>query len=96
MGVAMIQINNKYFIKVEEDQFTVCEKYINKNDEVCYKALTYHPSFTSALEKIMRLEQVKKLNEKDMTLFEALEIFKNTNEDFRKTLKTYIEVYEFL
>ena len=92
----MIQINNKYFIKVEEDQFTVCEKYINKNDEVCYKALTYHPSFTSALEKIMRLEQVKKLNEKDITLFEALEIFKNTNEDFRKTLKTYIEVYEFL
>lgn len=92
----MIQINNKYFIKAEEDQFTVCEKYINKNDEVCYKALTYHPSFTSALEKIMRLEQVKKLNEKDVTLFEALEILKNTNEDFRKMLKTYIEVYECL
>ena len=92
----MIQINNKYFIKAEDDQFTVCEKYLNKNEEVCYKALTYHPSFTSALEKIMRLEQVKKLNEKDVTLFEALEILKNTNEDFRKTLKTYIEVYEFL
>lgn len=44
----------------------------------------------------MKLEQVKKLNEKDVTLFEALEILKNTNEDFRKTLKTYIEVYEFL
>lgn len=92
----MIQINNKYFIKAEEDQFTVCEKYLNKNEEVCYKALTYHPSFTSALEKIMRLEQVKKLNEKDVTLFEALEILKNINEDFRKTLKTYIEVYEYL
>lgn len=92
----MIQINNKYFIKAEEDQFTVCEKYINKNDEVCYKALTYHPSFTSALEKIMRLEQVKKLNEKDVMLFEALEILKNTNEDFKKTLKTYIEIYECL
>lgn len=47
-------------------------------------------------EKVMRLEQVKKLNEKDVTLFEALEILKNTNEDFRKTLKTYIEVYECL
>lgn len=92
----MIQINSKYFIKAEEDQFTVCEKYLNKNEEVCYKALTYHPSFTSALEKVMRLEQVKKLNEKDVTLFEALEILKNTNEDFRKTLKTYIEVYECL
>nr|DAG69155.1 MAG TPA: protein of unknown function DUF5405 [Caudoviricetes sp.] len=92
----MIQINNKYFIKAEEDQFTLCEKYINKNEEVCYKALTYHPSFTSALEKVMRLEQVKKLNEKDVTLFEALEILKNINEDFRKTLKTYIEVYEWL
>lgn len=92
----MIQINNKYFIKAEEDQFTVCEKYLNKNDEVCYKALTYHPSFTSALEKVMRLEQVKKLNEKDVRLFEALEILKNINEDFRKTLKTYIEVYEYL
>ena len=92
----MIQINNKYFIKAEEDQFTVCEKYLNKNEEVCYKALTYHPSFTSALEKVMRLEQVKKLNEKDVTLFEALEILKNTNEDFRKTLKTYIEIYECL
>lgn len=92
----MIQINNKYFIKAEDDQFTVCEKYLNKNEEVCYKALTYHPSFTSALEKIMRLEQVKKLNEKDVTLFEALEILKNTNEDFRKTLKTYIEIYECL
>lgn len=92
----MIQINNKYFIKAEEDQFTVCEQYLNKNEEVCYKALTYHPSFTSALEKVMRLEQVKKLNEKDVTLFEALEILKNINEDFRKTLKTYIEVYEFL
>ena len=92
----MIQINNKYFIKAEEDQFTVCEKYINKNEEVCYKALTYHPSFTGALEKIMRLEQVKKLNEKDVTLFEAVEILKNINEDFRKTLKTYIEIYECL
>ena len=92
----MIQINNKYFIKAEDDQFTVCEKYINKNDEVCYKALTYHPSFTSALEKIMRLEQVKKLNEKDITLFEALEILKNINEDYRKMLNAYIEVYEFL
>ena len=92
----MIQINNKYFIKAEEDQFTVCEKYLNKNEEVCYKALTYHPSFASALEKVMRLEQVKKLNEKDVTLFEALEILKNINEDFRKTLKTYIEIYECL
>lgn len=92
----MIQINNKYFIKAEEDQFTVCEKYINKKEEVCYKALTYHPSFASALEKVMRLEQVKKLNEKDITLFEALEILKGINEDYREMLKTYIEVYEFL
>lgn len=92
----MIQINDKYYIKAEENQFTVCEKYLNKNEEVCYRALTYHPSFTSVLEKVMRLEQVKKLNEKDVTLFEALEILKNTNEDFRKTFKTYIEIYECL
>lgn len=92
----MIQINYKYYIKAEDDQFTVCEKYINKNEEVCYKALTYHPSFTNALEKVMRLEQVNKLNEKDVTLFEALEILKNINENYREMLKTYIEIYECL
>lgn len=92
----MIQVNNKYYIKADDDQFTVCEKYINKNEEVCYKSLTYHPSFTSALENVMRLEQAKKLNEKDVTLFEAIEILKKENDDFKNMLKTYTEVYELL
>lgn len=92
----MIQITDKYYIKPEESSFTVCEKQINRKGETIYKSISYLPSFTKAIETVMKYEQSAKLSEKDITLFEALEILKGINEDFKKTLEVYIQAYEFL
>ena len=87
----MIQITNKYYVKVDESTYIAVMKKVNhENGKVTYTPLHYLSSFSKAVEQIMRLEQADKLNERDMTLFEAIEELKKINDDFKNMMELYL------
>ena len=91
----MITVTNDYSIKVDDNCYIVVRR-VNKKDGTGddFVPSTFHPNFTSALEKIMRTAQMKELSKKDMDLQEALKIMKGINETFRGIMQRYVEEYE--
>ena len=92
----MIKVTNDYCIQPNDNCYVVMrrieKKNLNEGDE--YVSSTFHPTFTSALDKIMRTVQSKELSKYDMSLPEALKILENINLNFKGILKEYVEKHE--
>lgn len=88
----MIKINDNIYIKSDKNCYIVC-KYLGKNkkNEDVYDAMTYHRTLKEALSMLIRLKQYQSVAENDLTLQEAIEKFKQIEEETEKMLKEYIK-----
>ena len=88
----MIKINDNIYIKSDKNCYIVC-KYLGKNkkNEDVYDAMTYHRTLKEALSMLIRLKQYQLVAENDLTLQEAIEKFKQIEEETEKMLKEYIK-----
>lgn len=88
----MIKINDNIYIKSDKNCYIVC-KYLGKNkkNEDVYDAMTYHRTLKEALSMLIRLKQYQLVAENDLTLQEAIEKFKQIEEETEKTLKEHIK-----
>lgn len=88
----MIKINDNIYIKSDKNCYIVC-KYIGKNkkNEDVYDAMTYHRTLKEALSMLIRLKQYQLVAEYEMELYEAIEKFKQIEEETEKMLKENIK-----
>ena len=88
----MIKINDNIYIKSDKNCYIVC-KYLGKNkkNEDVYDAMTYHRTLKEALSMLIRQRQYKLIAENDLTLQEAIEKFKQIEEETEKMLKEYVK-----
>lgn len=88
----MIKINDNIYIKSDKNCYIVC-KYLGKNkkNEDVYDAMTYHRTLKEALSMLIRLKQYQSVAENDLTLQEAIEKFRQIEEETEKMLKEYIK-----
>lgn len=88
----MIKINDNIYIKSDKNCYIVC-KYLGKNkkNEDVYDAMTYHRTLKEALSMLIRLKQYQSVAENDLTLQEAIEKFKQIEEETEKMFKEYIK-----
>ena len=88
----MIKINDNIYIKSDKNCYIVC-KYFGKNkkNEDVYDAMTYHRTLKEALSMLIRLKQYQLVAENDLTLQEAIEKFRQIEEETEKILKEYIK-----
>ena len=88
----MIKINDNIYIKSDKNCYIVC-KYLGKNkkNEDVYNAMTYHRTLKEALSMLIRLKQYQSVAENDLTLQEAIEKFRQIEEEIEKMLKEYIK-----
>ena len=88
----MIKINDNIYIKSDKNCYIVC-KYLGKNkkNEDVYDAMTYHRTLKEALSMLIRLKQYQLVAENDLTLQEAIEKFRQIEEETEKMLKEYIK-----
>ena len=93
----MIEVTEEYYIKPEDNTYTVMKKrYNSKKQAYEYSAMSYHGTFVEAAEKILKMQQCDKLQGKEITLSEAISILKETQEQVRKDLETYVGAFEHL
>lgn len=93
----MIKITDKYYIRPEDMNYTVCTRKLNeKTGKYSYRALTYHATYVQAVEKIMRMVQADKLSQCDIGFQESVRILKNVNDEFKRNMETYLKAYERL
>lgn len=88
----MIKINDNIYIKSDKNCYIVC-KYLGKNkkNEDVYDAMTYHRTLKEELSMLIRLKQYQSVAENDLTLQEAIEKFRQIEEETEKMLKEYIK-----
>ena len=88
----MIKINDSIYIKSDKNCYIVC-KYLGKNkkNEDVYDAMAYHRTLKEALSMLIRLKQYQSVAENDLTLQEAIEKFRQIEEETEKMLKEYIK-----
>lgn len=82
----MIKITEKYYIKCDDNQYTVTEKKINGKDETVYQNLSYHTTLTNAVRACMRLVQADELSKTDISLPEAIKVLDRLNREFSDML----------
>ena len=88
----MIKINDNIYIKSDKNCYIVC-KYLGKNkkNEDVYDVMTYHRTLKEALSMLIRLKQYQLVAENEMELYEAIEKFRQIEEETEKMLKEYIK-----
>ncbi len=87
----MIKLDDNLYIKSDKNCYIIC-RYLGKNkkNEDVYDAMTYHRTLKEALSMLIRQKQYKLVAENDLTLQEAIEKFKQIEEETEKMLKEYI------
>lgn len=87
----MIKLDDNLYIKSDKNCYIIC-RYLGKNkkNEDVYDAMTYHRTLKEALSMLIRQRQYKLIAENDLTLQEAIEKFKQIEEETEKMLKEYI------
>lgn len=82
----MIKVTEKYYIKPDDNQYTVTEKKINGKNETVYQNISYHTTLTNAVRACMRLVQADELAKTDMNLPEAIRVLNRLNREFSDML----------
>lgn len=88
----MIKLDDNLYIKSDKNCYIIC-RYLGKNkkNEDVYDAMTYHRTLKEALSMLIRQKQYKLIAENDLTLQEAIEKFKQIEEETEKMLKEYVK-----
>ena len=83
----MIKVNEKYCIGMNGDSYTIFLKMYSENRrEDYYRPLCYPRTLSQAVSKIMRFSFEEKIEERDMSLKEALQVLKEINEEYQSIL----------
>ena len=88
----MIKLDDSFYIRSDGNCYIVC-KYLGKNkkNEDTYDNITYHRTLKDALSALIKQKQYKFVVDNDLTLQEAIEKFKQIEEETEKCLKKYIK-----
>lgn len=73
----MIELENGYYIQVDEMNHTLYEKRVTKDGKEYAKTVGYYSNLASALEGYYKISVANKLAADTFTLKEAVEILKN-------------------
>jgi len=73
----MIELENGYYIQVDEMNHTLYSKQVSKEGKEYTKPVGYYSSVASALEGYYKISVAKKLSVDTFTLKEAVEIMRN-------------------
>lgn len=82
----MIKVTAKYYIKPDDNQYTLTEKKVNNEGKTTYANLSYHTTLTKAVGACMRLVQADELAKTDMSLPEAIKVLNRLNREFSDML----------
>ncbi len=82
----MIHVIDKYYIKADDRDYTVCEQKTDKEGNISYKPISYHIGLSHAVQRVMRIIQAERLSEHDMTIYEAIREVKSLHDEFEKML----------
>lgn len=89
----MIKINDKYYIKADDNQYILCEKgtiqdkesknYGNDTETI----LGYYGSLEHALQGLEKIYGRRMIVDKDYTLKQAIDEIRSFNDDLIKTIR---------
>lgn len=89
----MIKINEKYYIKSDDNQFMLCEKgtiqdkesknYGNDTETI----LGYYGTLEHSLEGLEKINIRRQVNSKELTLKQAIEEIKKLHNELRNLIK---------
>ena len=80
----MIKVNEKYYISMNGDSYTVYEEvYSKKSQEYYYNSVCFPRTLSQAVSKIMRFSFEEKIEEREMDLKEALQVLKELNKEYQ-------------
>jgi len=88
----MINLFDSYGIDTEERNFILTKEITRKarkggGQEVCNKPIGYYSNLKNALTGLMQKVQKQKLQEKDYTFREAVELINDIEKNFEKLLE---------
>lgn len=78
----MVKVTEKYYIKPDDNQYTLTEKKVNNKGETVYQNLSYHTTLINAVRACMRLVQADELSKTDISLPEAIKVLDRLNKEF--------------
>lgn len=83
----MIKVNEKYYISMNEDSYTIYQKACNESkQEHYYNSVCYPRTLAQAVSKIMRFSFEERIEEREMGLKEAIRVLKELNEEYQSIL----------
>lgn len=83
----MIELENGYFIQVDEMNNTLYTRQVSKEGKEYVRPVGYYSSIGSALEGYYKISVAKKLDTDNFTLKEAIEIMKSERERIEHLIK---------
>lgn len=96
----MIKVTEEYYIKAEDNQYTLIERKIGKagknEGKELFTNVGYYYTLTQALNGCMRLIQMDTLGQGDIDLKQAILELDRVHKKFENTLKEIVESREKL